>query len=78
MTLCKPIPATMSGVVFTGHGGLDKLEWRDNLLVPKPGPGEDLIRVQAASVCRPSSMACQDAVTTSRIDSSACISRQVR
>lgn len=41
---------TMRGMVLTGHGGLDRLEWREDLPVPKAGPGEVLIRVGAASV----------------------------
>lgn len=44
------IPARMTGVVLTGHGGLDRLEYRDDLPVPQPGPGEVLIRVAAAGV----------------------------
>lgn len=44
------IPTTMSGVVLTGHGGLDRLEWREELPVPRPGAEEVLIRVRAASV----------------------------
>ena len=44
------IPDTMHGVVLTGHGGLDKLEWREDLPVPKPAANEVLIKVHAASV----------------------------
>lgn len=44
------IPEKMYGVVLTGHGGLDKLQWRDDLDVPRPGPGEVLIKVHASSV----------------------------
>lgn len=44
------LPDTMSGMVLTGHGGLEKLEWRDDLSVPVPGPGEVLIKVGAAAV----------------------------
>lgn len=44
------IPARMTGVVLTGHGGLEKLEYRDDLPVPRPGSGEVLIRVAAAGV----------------------------
>jgi len=43
-------PETMSGVVLTGHGGLDKLVWREDLPVPVPGKGEVLIRVGASAV----------------------------
>ncbi|WP_420407701.1 alcohol dehydrogenase family protein [Hoeflea sp.] len=42
--------ATMRGMVLTGHGGLDRLEWREDLRVPEPGTGEVLIRVGAAAV----------------------------
>lgn len=44
------LPATMSAVWLTGHGGTDKLEYRDDVPVPEPGRGEVLIRVAAASV----------------------------
>ncbi len=44
------IPKTMKGVVLTGHGGPEKLEWRDDLVVPSPGPGDVVIRVGAAGV----------------------------
>ncbi|RJE78763.1 alcohol dehydrogenase family protein [Paracoccus sp. JM45] len=44
------LPKTMKAVILTGHGGLDKLEWRDDVLVPRPEPGEVLIRVGASAV----------------------------
>lgn len=44
------LPKIMRGVVLTGHGGLDKLEYRTDLPVPQPGPGQILIKVAAASV----------------------------
>ncbi|MHA7777044.1 alcohol dehydrogenase family protein [Roseibium sp. M-1] len=44
------VPDVMKGVVLTGHGGLDRLVWREDLPVPVPGAGEVLIRVGAASV----------------------------
>jgi NADPH:quinone reductase-like Zn-dependent oxidoreductase len=40
----------MSGVVLTGHGGFDKLEYRTDLPVPQVGPGEVLIKVAAAAI----------------------------
>ena len=40
----------MKGVVLTGHGGLDKLEYRDNLSVPTPASNEVLIKVHAAGI----------------------------
>lgn len=42
--------ATMSGVVLTGHGGSECLEWRDDLPVPIPVQDDVLIRVSAAGV----------------------------
>ena len=44
------IPATMRAVVLTGHGGLDKLEIRDDWPTPVPGPDEVLIRVGACGL----------------------------
>ena len=44
------IPRVMKGVQLTGHGGLDKLVFRDDIPVPVPGPGDVLIRVSAAGV----------------------------
>ncbi len=46
----ETLPETMHGVVLTGHGGLDKLVYRTDLPVPKPGPDEVLIRVDAAGI----------------------------
>jgi len=43
-------PETMKAVVLTGHGGLDKLEWRKDVPVPRPEAGEVLIRVRASAV----------------------------
>jgi len=44
------LPSTMRGVHLIGHGGLDKLVVRDDIPVPRPGPGEVLIQVGAAGV----------------------------
>ena len=35
-------------VVLTGHGGHDRLDFRDDVPVPKPGADDVLIRVAAA------------------------------
>lgn len=42
--------ATMKGVYLTRHGGPEALEWRDDIPVPTPGPGQVLVRVLAAGV----------------------------
>lgn len=44
------IPKTMTAVLLTGHGGIDKLEYRTDVRVPEPGPNEVLIRVAAAGI----------------------------
>lgn len=40
----------MRAVVLNGHGGIDQLEYREDLPVPEPGPGEVRLRVLAAAV----------------------------
>ncbi len=40
----------MHGVVLTGHGGPECLEWREDLRVPAAGPGDVVVRVGAAGV----------------------------
>ncbi|MDE0805634.1 MAG: alcohol dehydrogenase family protein [Acidimicrobiales bacterium] len=43
-------PQTMHAVVLTGHGGLDRLEYRDDVAVPSPSAGEVLIEVSACGM----------------------------
>ena len=43
-------PTTMAAVLLTGHGGLEKLEYRTDVPVPHPGRGEVLIQVAAAGI----------------------------
>lgn len=40
----------MKGVVLKGHGGLEKLEYRENLDIPTPADNEVLIKIHAAGV----------------------------
>ncbi|WP_394155409.1 hypothetical protein [Loktanella salsilacus] len=44
------LPDTMHAVLLTGHGGLDRLIYRDDVPVPRPAAGEVLIRVGASAV----------------------------
>ena len=44
------IPDVMHAVMLTGHGGFDRLEYREDVAVPVPGPDEVLIRVGAAGI----------------------------
>ncbi|MGZ4653531.1 MAG: zinc-binding dehydrogenase [Oryzihumus sp.] len=43
----QPLPSTMRAAVITHHGGLDAIELRE-VPVPRPRPGEVLVRVGAA------------------------------
>ena len=43
-------PTTMRAVVLTGHGGLDKLQFRDDWPTPKPSGRQVLIRVEACGL----------------------------
>ena len=44
------LPMTMRGVWLTGHGDMDKLDIRQDISVPVPGPREVLVRVAAAGI----------------------------
>jgi len=44
------IPQKMAAVLLTGHGGMEKLEYREDVPVPQPKPGEVLVRIAAAGV----------------------------
>ena len=44
------MPERMRAVVLTGYGGFDKLEYRDDVPVPRPGPAEVLIAVAACGM----------------------------
>ncbi len=44
------VPETMRAVVLTGHGGLDKLEYRVDWPTPVPAPGEVLVSVGACGL----------------------------
>ena len=44
------IPAQMTAVQLTGHGGLETLHYKDDVPTPHPGKGEVLIKVAAAGV----------------------------
>lgn len=43
---------TMHGAVFYEHGGLDVLQYVDNLPIPEPGPGEARLRMKAVALNR--------------------------
>jgi len=44
------LPEAMTAVLLTGHGGIDRLDYRNDVPTPRPGAGEVLIRVAAAGV----------------------------
>ena len=44
------LPTTMAAVLLTGHGGLDRLDYRTDVPVPTAGPGDVLINVRASGV----------------------------
>jgi len=46
----SPLPEKMRGVVLTGHGGFDKLQYRIDIPLPSLGNNQVLIRVGAAGV----------------------------
>ena len=44
------IPDTMKAVQLVGHGGLDRLVYREDLPVPRPAAGEVLVQVSACGM----------------------------
>ena len=44
------LPQTMRAVVLTGHGGFDRLSFREDWPLPRPGPGQTLIAVGACGL----------------------------
>ena len=48
--MASDLPAVMRAVLLTGHGSLDKLEYREDVPVPQPGPDAVLIRVGACGM----------------------------
>ena len=44
------LPSTMRAVLLTGHGGLDRLQYREDVPVPRPAQGEVLIEVTACGM----------------------------
>ncbi len=50
MSRLGSLPTQMTGVVLTGYGGFDRLDYRDDLPMPVPAPDEVLIHVSAAGM----------------------------
>ena len=48
--MSQPVPPYMHAMLLTGHGGLDKLDYQDDVRVPQPGPDDVLIRVGACGM----------------------------
>lgn len=44
-----PVPPTMAAMLLTGHGDIDRLEYREDVATPAPGPGEVLVKVTATA-----------------------------
>ncbi|MFC3282331.1 zinc-binding dehydrogenase [Litchfieldella rifensis] len=43
------VPDTMAAMLLTGHGGIDKLEYRQDVPTPRPARGEVLVKVTATA-----------------------------
>lgn len=50
MIIKTEVPKAMTAVLLTGHGGIDRLDYRNDVPTPRPDAGEVLIRVAAAGV----------------------------
>ncbi|GAB3340883.1 zinc-binding dehydrogenase [Chromohalobacter beijerinckii] len=45
----EALPDTMAAMLLTGHGDIDKLEYRQDVSVPRPAKGEVLVQVTATA-----------------------------
>lgn len=43
------VPTTMAAMLLTGHGGVEKLEYREDIATPKPQAGDVLVQVTATA-----------------------------
>lgn len=43
------VPKTMSAMLLTGHGDVDKLQYRQDVITPRPRPGQVLVQVTATA-----------------------------
>ncbi|WP_438455882.1 zinc-binding dehydrogenase [Vreelandella venusta] len=43
------VPKMMSAMLLTGHGDVDKLQYRQDVITPKPGVGQVLVQVTATA-----------------------------
>jgi NADPH:quinone reductase-like Zn-dependent oxidoreductase len=43
------VPKTMSAMLLTGHGGVEKLQYRQDVTTPQPGLGQVLVQVTATA-----------------------------
>jgi len=50
MKMASSVKDLMRAVVLTGHGGIEKLQFRDDIAVPQPKGGEVLIKVGACGM----------------------------
>lgn len=50
MNPSSSLPATMAAVLLTGHGGPEKLVYRTDVPVPRPAPGEVVVKVTACGM----------------------------
>ena len=50
MNPSSSLPATMAAVLLTGHGGPEKLVYRTVVPVPRPAPGEVVVKVTACGM----------------------------
>ncbi|MDN7132906.1 zinc-binding dehydrogenase [Halomonas sp. MC140] len=45
----QTVPTTMAAMLLTGHGGIDKLEYHQDVATPQPRAGEVLVQVTATA-----------------------------